>query len=75
MAKRYRVLTGLNYPTDPKVLRRLEAGENLSPEERKEKRVEMGEIVSDIPSGSVDWLLEAGYIEEVGDGEAVRPRR
>ncbi|KKK79413.1 hypothetical protein LCGC14_2833740, partial [marine sediment metagenome] len=32
--KRYRVLRGLSYPTDPKVIRRLLAGERIPLEER-----------------------------------------
>lgn len=31
-----------------------------------DKRAEAGEIVDDIPSQSVKWLLTAGHIEDVG---------
>ncbi|NBO55361.1 MAG: hypothetical protein EBU84_12400 [Actinobacteria bacterium] len=34
------------------------------------KRAEAGELVSDIPAGSVKWLLEQGLIE-VSDGKQV----
>lgn len=32
----------------------------------KTKRVEVGEIVDDIPRDSIKWLREQGYIELVG---------
>lgn len=32
-----------------------------------DRRVEAGEVVSDIPSKSVKWLLEQGYVE-MADG-------
>lgn len=31
----------------------------------KNRRVEAGEVVDDIPSDSVEWLLESNCIEEV----------
>ncbi len=31
------------------------------------RRVEPGEVVSDIPAGSVGWLLGCGAVEEVSD--------
>lgn len=65
MSKRYRALTGLSYPTDQKVIKRLLAGENVPAEERRMKRVERGEIVDDVPACSLPWLLEAGQIEPV----------
>lgn len=35
------------------------------------KRVEAGEVVTDLPAAAVPWLLECGAIEEVtGDAEA-----
>lgn len=61
----YRALVGLNYPTAPDIIARLLRGENVPFEERGERRVEAGEIVSDIPAASIPWLLEAGEIEEV----------
>ena len=74
MAKRktprlYRALTGLSYPTDASVIRRIQAGESVPWEERKAKEVAAGEVVDDIPAVSVPWLLEQGKIEEVNDGE------
>lgn len=32
-----------------------------------EKRVEAGEVVTDLPAKSVRWLLAGGHIEEVED--------
>lgn len=62
---RYRALTGLSYPTDSGIIARLQDGEQIPLDARKLKRVEAGEIVDDIPAGSVGWLLQAGVIEEV----------
>ena len=54
MAKQYRVLAGLDYPARGRGPRR---------------RAEPGELVDDLPKGSVAWLVEQGAIEEVsGDG-------
>lgn len=50
-AKRYRVLTGLNY---------------TPPGKKAERRAEPGVIVTDLPAASVGWLLEQGLIEQVG---------
>lgn len=67
MNKRYRVLTGLEYPTDPAIIRRILAGD-VRPEDRSANRqVEAGEIVDDVPAVSVPWLLVQGVIEEVTD--------
>ena len=66
--KRYRVLRGLSYPTDPKVIRRLLAGERVPWEERRMKVVDVGVVVNDIPAVSVPGLLARGAIEAV-DGE------
>lgn len=37
------------------------------------KRVEAGEIVSDLPGNSIKWLLESGAIESV-DGKKETPK-
>lgn len=47
----YRALVGLSYPDPAK--------------KGKTKRVKEGEVVDDLPSRSVSWLLEQGAIEEV----------
>jgi hypothetical protein len=67
MPKKYRALRGLAYPTDPKIVKRLQAGEDIPWEERGCKEVAAGQVVDDIPSVSLAWLLDAGAIEEVGD--------
>lgn len=41
--KRYRVLTGLDYPPN--------------------RRAEAGDVVDDLPAGSIKWLLDDGLIE------------
>ena len=61
----YRTLVELFYPTDPRILRRLQAGENLPMRERRMKHVPAGSIVDDIPAESVAGLLAAGRIAEV----------
>ena len=33
-----------------------------------DKRAEVGEIVDDLPSKSIKWLLKRGHIEEVAAG-------
>lgn len=59
MAKQYRVVRGLNY----------------SPKGRgQECRAEPGDVVDDLPAGSVAWLAEQGHIEEVG-GDGVRAQQ
>lgn len=61
---RYRALKGISYPTDKEIVRRIQAGETIPSEERVPIReVAAGEIVDDIPSVSVPWLLEQGHIE------------
>lgn len=45
----YLVLVGLSYPG---------AG-------HEDKRAEPGDIVTDLPAGSLTWLLKDGYIEPV----------
>lgn len=64
----YEALVGLTYPTDPKVLERLAAGEDVPWEERGLKEVEAGSLVTDIPAISIGWLLEQGLIRKVKDG-------
>lgn len=49
--KVYRVLVGMNYPM----------------KDHKEKRVEAGDKVSDLPEKSIPELVKLGYVEEVGE--------
>jgi hypothetical protein len=37
-----------------------------------DKRAEVGDIVDDLPSTSVKWLLAKGHIEEVGGQPSAR---
>lgn len=65
MTAQYRALVGLEYPTDPAVIRRIQQGD-VRPEDRAlNRQVEAGAVVDDIPAVSVSWLLEQGLIEEV----------
>jgi hypothetical protein len=67
MNTRYRARTGIEYPTDPAIIRRILAGD-VRPEDRAlNRQVEAGEIVDDVPAVSVPWLLAQGVIEEVTD--------
>lgn len=50
--KKYRVLTGMDYPGS----------------DGEDRRAEIGDEVDDLPDGSVDGLLKAGYIEHVRPG-------
>lgn len=68
--KQYQVNHELFYPTNPAVLRKLKAGENLPLIQRGMKHVVLGEIVDDIPAVSIAGLLEKGWIQEVSDGSA-----
>jgi len=70
--KRYRALTGISYPTDPGIVKRIQAGESIPYGERGVKEIPAGQVVDDVPAVSVPWLLEQGLIElieEVADGE------
>ena len=64
----YEALVGLTYPTDPKVLERLAAGEEVPLEELNLTEVAPGARVTDIPAQSIGWLLEQGLIRKVNDG-------
>jgi hypothetical protein len=39
-----------------------------------QKRVEPGEIVSDVPKQSIPWLVEQGVIKEVTEEPAAEPQ-
>lgn len=66
---RYRALVGLSYPTDPAVLARLAAGEDVPLGERRMRHVEAGAVVDDLPATSLPWLLGDGLIEAVVEEE------
>lgn len=71
---RYRVLVGLNYPTDPDVLRRILAGAHVPDHARQARRAEPGDVVDDIPEVSIAACLASGYIERA-DGAPLTPKR
>ncbi len=64
---KYRVLvSGLQYPTDPRVLRRLEAGEKIPLRQRRMCEPHaVGDIVDDVPKASLPVLLSKHWIEPV----------
>ena len=64
----YRILVELSYPTDPAVLARLRAHEDVPWEERGMTVHLPGELVTDVPEESVPWLLEQGVLERVAGG-------
>ena len=57
--KKYRALTGLSYPASAKDVQLRKAGKPCSV-----KDAEKGEVVSDIPPESIEWLLAGCHIEE-----------
>lgn len=65
----YRVLipSGIEYPTDPEIVRRIARGENVAYAERRHKHVRKGRVVEDIPKESVPVLIRKGWIEEVAE--------
>lgn len=75
--EQYRVLTEeLNWPADPAVIRRLLAGESIPMDQRGEIRTaRQGEIVSDVPAGSVGWLVEQGLIDPVASAQPATTRK
>jgi hypothetical protein len=64
---KHRVLVegGIDYPTDPAIVARLLAGEQVPWEERKTKHVAQGRVAGDIPACSVEPLKKLGWIEAV----------
>jgi hypothetical protein len=62
---RYRVLVDIDYPTNDKAIKRLLAGESVSIEEQARVERKVGEVVSDIPTCSLPWLIAGKLIEEV----------
>lgn len=66
---KYRALTTIEYPTDPAIITRLRAGENLRFRDRKVKRLKPGDIADDIPARSIPGLLRRGEIEAVKDND------
>lgn len=63
----YRVLipSGIEYPTDPAMVRRLKRGEKIAIADRGHRRAEPGAVVDDIPKESVTVLVRKGWIEAV----------
>ena len=64
---RYRVLVdGLTYPTDPRILRRMAAGEQIPLGKRGMCEPHgVGDIVDDLPPASIKGLTLARWIELV----------
>lgn len=64
---KYRVLvSGLTYPTDPRILRRLAAGEDIPLGQRNMCAPHaVGDIVDDLPKAAIAGLIGAGWIEPV----------
>ena len=60
--KTYLVNAGMNYPTDIKIISRIAAGEHVPSEARNEKRVEIGDLVNDIPAPLIPDLLKDNII-------------
>lgn len=61
---RYRALNTIEYPTDPAIIARLRAGENLPYNQRGAiRRLKPGDIADDLPAASIAGLLARGDIE------------
>lgn len=68
MLTRYRVKNAsISYPTDPAIIDRLLAGENIPYAERGMVDHAAGDVVDDIPAVSVPGLLAEGAIEVAGE--------
>jgi len=65
----FKAVVGLSYPTNPNIIRRLVAGEDIPVEERGMKDVKPGEVVNDVPAVSQGWLLESNAIVAVNGPE------
>lgn len=65
--RRYKVVTGLSYPTNPMAVEAHRQGRKFDESKLNERRAEPGEIVDDIPVHSISWLLKQGMIELVED--------
>ena len=67
---KYRVLVdGLTYPLDPRILRRLAAGEQIPLSQRRMcEPHKVGDLVEDVPRMCIAGLLKARWIEEVNCG-------
>jgi hypothetical protein len=61
--KRYRALTGLNFPASE-----LDRAKHKKGEPCTWTRIEAGETTDAIHPTSLKWLLRDGHIEEVTDG-------
>lgn len=62
--KQYRVLgRGAYYPTNPKAIKRIQAGEKVPFEERGMVDARPGTIITDVPAAAVESLLAQGLVE------------
>ena len=66
---KYRTVEELYYPTDPDILHRLAAGEDIPLPERHMRTVRAGKEVDDIPEQCIAGLLAKGWIELVAEPE------
>lgn len=66
---KYRIMVaGLCYPTDPRIVKRLAAGENVPMAQRAMCEPHaIGDVVDDVPSPSVPGLVRKGWLQEVSD--------
>ncbi len=64
--KQYRVLgRGAYYPTNPKAIKRMQAGEKVPFEERGMVDARPGTIITDVSALAAESLLAQGLVEEV----------
>jgi len=67
MSTHYRLLAGLDYPTDPRVVRRHARGDIHDGDRARNRDVPLGAVVDDLPAHSLPWLLEQGLVVETTD--------
>lgn len=72
-AQRYRVLVGISYPTDPRLIAAKLRGDYISAVDYITTRREIGDLASDIPEVCVPFLLAQGVIEPVATPAAPAP--
>lgn len=62
----YRALRPLYYRSDPVAIRKVKAGLHVPMLASKPKQCAAGDVVADLPTASVAWLLAKGWIEQAG---------
>lgn len=72
--QRYRVLVGISYPTDPRLVAAKLRGDRIAEVDYITVRREIGALVTDIPDVCLPWMVAQGIIEPVGATPAPAPQ-